>query len=255
MPINWEDFDNNIKNTKYPLILIKQFFSSLEKINDNYATIMLRYIIKNNLNIFIDNPFYAISKKISSKTHPNTLNTLISFYELLKMKFKILNQMKDWFNSYENESFWNKKIEEQIIDLQFIKTLVQSNFDTSKGGMSFGIKMIPIIKGNISISKKETIISAADRLRNIFTIMGKKFFDFNNLQLITYQDFCELEDDEIIKYTNNIYLKVVQIITDYIDLFENYNMINLKLENLINPYFVNIEEDNTNDNEEEDIIT
>ena len=64
MPINWEDFDNNIKNTKYPLILIKQFFSSLEKINDNYATIMLRYIIKNNLNIFIDNPFYVIGKKI-----------------------------------------------------------------------------------------------------------------------------------------------------------------------------------------------
>ena len=39
-----------------------------------------------------------------------------------------------------------------------------------------------------------------------------------------------------------------------IDLFENYNMINLKLENLINPYFVNIEEDNKNDNEEEEII-
>ena len=101
MPINWEDFDNNIKNTKYPLILIKQFFSSLEKINDNYATIMLRYIIKNNLNIFIDNPFYVIGKKISSKTHNNTLNTLLSFYDLLKLKFKILNKIKEWFNSYE----------------------------------------------------------------------------------------------------------------------------------------------------------
>jgi hypothetical protein len=254
MPINWEDFDNNIKNTKYPLILIKNFFSSLEKINDNYATIMLRYIIKNNLKIFIDNPFYVLSKKISSKTHPNTLNTLLSFYELLKLKFKILNQMKEWFNSYENDSFWNKNIEEQIIDLQFIKTLVQSNFDTSKGGISFGIKMIPIIKGNISNSKEQTIISAADRLRNIFTIMGKKFFVNNNLQLLLYQDFCELEDDDMIKYTNTIYLKVVEIISTNIDLFENYNMINLKLENLINPYFVNIEEDNKNDNEEEEII-
>jgi hypothetical protein len=255
MPINWEDFDNNIKNTKYPLILIKNFFSSLEKINDNYATIMLRYIIKNNLNIFIDNPFYVIGKKISSKTHPNTLNILLSFYDLLKLKIKILNQMKDWFNSYENVTFWNKNIEEQIIDLQFIKTLVQSNFDTSKGGMSFGIKMIPIIKANISNSKEQTIISAADRLRNIFTIMGKKFFVNNNLQILLYQDFCELEDDDMIKYTNSIYLKVVGIITENIDLFENYNMINLKLENLINPYFVDIEEDNTNDNEEEEIIT
>ena len=255
MPINWEDFDNNIKNTKYPLILIKQFFSSLEKINDNYASIMLRYIIKNNINIFIDNPFYVIGKKISSKTHQNTLNTLLSFYDLLKLKFKILNKMKEWFNSYDNESFWNKNIEEQIIDLQFIKTLVQSNFDTSKGGMSFGIKMIPIIKANISNSKNETIISAADRLRNIFNIMGKKFFVNNNLQLLSYQDFFDLEDDNLIKYTNNIFLKVIEIITENIDLFENYNMINLKLENLINPYFVNIEEDNTNDNEEEEIIT
>ena len=255
MPINWEDFDNKIKDTKYPLILIKLFFSSLEKINDNYATIMLRYIIKNNLNIFVNNPFYVISKKISSKTHPNTLNILLSFYNLLKLKFKILNDMKKWFNSYENESFWNKNIEEQIIDLQFIKSLVQSNFDCSKGGMSFGIKMIPIIKANISNSKEETIISAADRLRNIFTIMGKKFFVNNNLQILLYQDFCELEDDNMIKYTNNIYLKVVGIITENIDLFENYNMINLKLENLINPYFVNIEEDKTNYNEEEEIIS
>ena len=59
----------------------------------------------------------------------------------------------------------------------------------------------------------------------------------------------------MIQYTNNIFIKVIEIITENIDLLENYNMINLKLENLINPYFVNIEEDNTNKDEEEEIIT
>jgi hypothetical protein len=86
MPINWEEFDNNIKNIKYPHVFIQKFFLSLESLDDKYASVILRYIIKNNINIFVNNPFYVCIKHISKKKYPETIDILNTFYELIKQK-------------------------------------------------------------------------------------------------------------------------------------------------------------------------
>ena len=67
MTIDWEIFDKKLKDIKYPHVLIFKFFNSIHLLNDNIASIMLRFIIKNNIDIFINKPFYSISKHLPKK--------------------------------------------------------------------------------------------------------------------------------------------------------------------------------------------
>ena len=255
MQINWEDFDNNIKNTKYPYVLIQKFFLSLDSIEDKYASIILRYIIKNNFIIFTNSPFYVIIKNIPKEKYPETIDVLNTFYELIKQKIKLLSKIEKWFEAFKNKDFWNKELNDQITDLYLMRDIIKANFDTSKGGVPFGFKMMGIIKNtNINpIGKQATIESAAERLKNVLKIMGSEYFKKINLPIFSSIEFFELEPEEIIKYTNIVYLKTIEVITITIDLFENYNMICLKLDNLLNPFFVNIEEDTILDDDIEDI--
>jgi len=242
MPINWKEFDNNIKNIKYPHVLIQKFFLSLELIKDVHASIILRYIIKNNIVIFINNPFFVCIKYISKEKYPETIDILITFYELIKQKMKLLNNIKKWYEAYQNKFFWNKKIDKQIEDLYLMKNLIKANFDTSKGGIPFNFKMAGIIKNN-SLDSSDTLRTTVERLRNVLKIMGREYFKKINLPIFSETEFYELESDEIIKYTSIVYLKTVEIIDTTIDFFENYNMICLKLDSLLNPFLINIEED------------
>ena len=251
MTINWEEFDDSIKKIKYPYIFIHKFFLLLEHINDDYSSIMLRYIIKNNLSIFTNNPFYVFCKVISKDNHPETFYILDRFYTLLKDKIKLLEQIKMWHKIYNNVYFWNKEIEPQIEYLYKIKTLIQSNFDNSKGGISFGIK-INIIK-NDNCDKQIVIESASERLRNVYKIMGKHYFKNVNIPIYSINDFFNMEDNDIIKYTNYVFLKTIEILTKIINIFENYNMVSLQIDNLIDPYFIDIEEDTILSDDIEDL--
>ena len=55
-----------------------------------------------------------------------------------------------------------------------------------------------------------------------------------------------MSNEEIVKYVNIVHLKTVDIISQTIDYFEKYLMITLKIDNLLNPFDVNIVDD-TND--------
>lgn len=253
MTINWEEFDNLIKNNKYPLVLIKKFFSALHTINDYYASIMLRYIIKNNIDLFYNNPFYILCNHIDKDEYSETIYILETFYYLVKDKIIILNDIKIWYSYFNNKLFWNKNVEDQIKELYRKKEMIQANFDNSKGGIPFGIKMIPIIKNDNMNIKFDTLKSASDRLRNVYKIMGHRFLENVGITIITAEDFFNLDNDQVINYTNHVFIKVTELLTKTISLFENLNMNNLKFENLINPLFVNIEEDTIMNDEIEDL--
>ena len=214
---------------------------------------MLRYIIKNNLAIFMNNPFYVCIKYFLKKKYFEVVDVLDTFYYSIKEKEKILENIKEWYLVYKNESFWDKKINEQIEDLHLIRDIIKANFDTSKGGAYFGIKMVGILRNTNSFARILTLETITERLRNIFVIMGENFFKKTNIPIYSVKDFYELETEEIIKYTNIVYLKTIDVINITINLFENYNMICLKLENLLNYCFVNIEEDNILEDDIEDI--
>ena len=67
MTVDWEIFNKKLETIKYPHVLIFKFFNSIHLLSDNIASIMLRFIIKyeieditlsvNCLTIFILNAF------------------------------------------------------------------------------------------------------------------------------------------------------------------------------------------------------
>jgi len=250
MTIDWELFDKKLKSIKYPYILIFKFFNSIHLLNDNIASIMLRFIIKNNIDIFINESFYNISKYLPKKKYVETINVLDSFYNLIICRNKYLNCIKKWYSVYKNIFFWKEDVDKQIIFLNNIRNQIKGIFDNAKGGVSFPIKMVPVFKTNINNSKEIIIESAIERLSQLVKILGVNVFKSLNIPLLTVDEFLDLNDDKKFKYTNSVYLKIVKSLDTIIIIFENFNMYNLKLHNLINPTFIVINESNLDEIED-----
>jgi hypothetical protein len=250
MTVDWELFDKKLKDIKYPYVLIFKFFNSIHLLNDNIASIMLRFIIKNNIDIFINTPFYIIAKYLPKKKYLETIETLECFYNLLLNRTNKLSNIKKWHSIYKNKFFWEKDIEDQIIFLNNLRNQIKGIFDNSKGGVPFSIKMLPILKSNINNSKEIVIESAIERLNQTVKILGTKIFISLNIPLLTVDNFLELDDDTKFKYTNLAYIKIIENLNAIITIFEDFNMCNLKLHNLINPHFITIEESNLDEIED-----
>ena len=248
--MDWNKIDEKIKNYKYKYVLIFKFFNLMKLLDDNNASIILRIIVKNNLDIFIENRFDNLCKYIPQNTYPKTIDFLISFYELYNEKIKIIIILYKWYIIYKNKKFWNKDIICQIEELIFLKHYIQSLFDTSYGGVSFGIKLHQILESNnnetIYSNKEETIESAIERLSLTYKKLGINFFISSKIPIMKINEFKNLSNEEIVKYVNIVHLKTVDIISQTIDYFEKYLMIILKIDNLLNPFDVNIIDD-TND--------
>lgn len=253
MKINWELFDEKLKNIDFPLLLIFKFFNSMHLVDDGNASIILRFIIKNNINTFLIYPFYLLIPKLQKNKYELTLDILFTFYDLIKKRNKRITLIKKWHNIYKKKFFWKKEIESQINDLNSLKLLIQAIFDTSKGGIHFCLKMASLIKSNVNNGRELTINSAIERLRQVFSLLGGSFFKESEIPIITIDNFENMEDELKIKYLNLVYHKTIQNLNLIINIFEEYNMINLQLDNLINPCFIIIEEDFNQDSEIEDL--
>jgi hypothetical protein len=253
MKINWELFDEKLKNIDFPLLLILKFFNSMHLVDDGNASIILRYIIKNNINTFLIYPFYLLIPKLQKNKYELTIDILFTFYDLIKKRNKRITLIKKWYNIYKKKFFWKKEIESQINDLNNLKLLIQAIFDTSKGGTHFSLKMASLMKSNVNNSREFTINSAIERLRQVFSLLGASFFKESEIPIITIDNFENMEDELKIKYLNLVYHKTIQNLSLIINIFEEYNMINLQLDNLINPCFITIEEDFNQDSDIEDL--
>lgn len=175
--IDWKNIEDKIKNCKYKYVIVFNFFNLMEFLDDKNAAIILRLIIKNNIEIFTDNPFYLLCQYIPKKTYPITLDLILSFYELIREKAKLLVLLSKWYFAYKNKIFWSKEINNQIEDLEFLKKYILGIFDNSFGGIAFGMKMATILKIDINNSRDLTIDSAVERLVLVYDLMGENFLN------------------------------------------------------------------------------
>ena len=60
--------------------------------------------------------------------------------------------------------------------------------------------------------------------------------------MLCTDEFIDLEDENKIKYTYLVYSKILNLLNIIINIFEEFNMADLKLNNLLNPKFIKIEE-------------
>lgn len=241
MTKNWEQFDENLKNIKYPHVLIFNFFNIIHLLDDSNASIILRYIIKNNLDIFKIEPYYFLTINLPDE-YVETCDVLQSFYLLFINRSKNLIGMKKWLDIYKNKSFWNKNIDEQLVDLYNIRNMTKAIFDNTKSTSSFTDRMESIMKIDNNNSKFIFIESAMERLSQLLKLLGRKVLQSLNIPIITSSEFLDLQDDNKIHYTHFVYTKVLTLLNTIINIFEDFHLNNLKLNNLLNPTFINIEE-------------
>ena len=239
--IDWELFDKNLKEIKYPHFLIFRFFNIIHLIDDYYAAIILRFIMKNNIGIFKNEPYYFISGNLS-KEYTDTSEILESFYLFFIERTKKLNLIKKWYNVYNNNTFWKKNVNDQINYLHNLRNEVKCIFDNYKSPSSFIDKMGPIIKLNINNSKYLIFEEAIKRLDRLVKLFGEKVFKSIKIPMLSINEFLDLEDENKIKYTFFVYSRIIELLQVVINIFEEFNMADLKLNNLLNPKFINIEE-------------
>lgn len=251
--INWEKFDLDLKNSKYKYLVIFKFFNLLDYLDDTNASIIIRLIIKNYIDIFVEHPFILLCKYIPSRRYHETINVIITFYELIKEKNECILLLYQWYKAFKKKYFWNKNINQQIEFLNILNEKISALFDNSKGGVPFGNKMLAILKTNINNAREEIINIAMGRLLKTYSLMGYNFFKENDIPVLYEDEFEDLPDEKKGNYVNLIHFKTTNIISQTIELFEKLNMINLKIDNLLDPCYVQIEEDTYLDYDVEDI--
>ena len=150
--------------------------------------------------------------------------------------------IKKWYNVYNNNTFWKKNVNDQINYLHNLRNEVKCIFDNYKSPSSFIDKMGPIIKLNINNSKYLIFEEAIKRLDRLVKLFGEKVFKSIKIPMLSINEFLDLEDENKIKYTFFVYSRIIELLQVVINIFEEFNMADLKLNNLLNPKFINIEE-------------
>ena len=251
--INYDSFNNDLKNIKYKHLLIFKFFNLIEFLDDANASKILSLLINNYLDIFIKYSFYELIKFISLKRYKKTVTVLFTFYELVTEKIKLIISLSKWNLAYKNKIYWKKDNKYQIEYLLNLKLYVKSLFDCAFGEQLFGIKIIPIVKTNINNSKNFIFENVIESLTKLYKLLGHNFFKIGNIQTMLITDFNYLKDDEKIKYIILVQTKTLNLIDETIENYEKFNMVNLKINNLLNPFLIYIKNDTISDYDVEDI--
>jgi hypothetical protein len=171
----------------------------------------------------------------------------------MKEKNQLIISLSKWNLAYKNKIYRTKDNKYQIEHLLNLKLIVKSLFDCAFGEQLFGIKIIPIVKANINNSKKLIFENVIQSLTKLYKLLGHNFFKIGNIQTMLITDFYYLKDDEKIRYIVLVQTKTLNLINQTIENYEKFNMINLKIDNLLNPFLIYIENDAFSDYDVEDI--
>ena len=254
MNIDWKELETDIQNIKNKHFLLLKFFNLLDFIEDKYASIIIRYIMKHHIELFFDYPIYILCQYIPKKRYPETIDSILKFYEIIKEKIKLITLISKWYKIYKNREFWELDIDKQIQHMIQLKSKFNSLFDSNNMIMNFNQRFMAILKiNNSQTAVYESIESAKDRLQLVVKLFGLKFIDAIGIPIITREDYEDFSSEMKIKYINLVYSKILHIINQTTNLFENLYLLNLKFDNLLNPFFINIVEDTLEEDSVEDM--
>lgn len=254
MTINWKEIEDKIKNIKYKHLLLLKFFNLLNFFSDNIASNIIRYIIKHHIEIFFDYPIFLLCQNIPKNRYPLTIKYILDFYDLVKNKISFVSLISKWYKVYKNKKFWELSLESQIKHLQDLRLKVMAIFDSTHGIMNMVSRLGPIYKQDKNfIGIYQTNETLKDRLHQLYLLFGSHFLISLQIDIITSNDFDLFTCDEKIKYTQECYFKSLSVISQTLQIFENLHLLNLKIDNLLNPYYVEIEDSAIDEDSIEDL--
>ena len=264
--INWNTIDQQIKNLKYPIVFILNIVKKQHKIEDYQLSLIIRYFLKNKLEIVLNYPIFLISKLLNSK-FVITKKVLNDFYFFTVKKIVLVNILikfkesyivnKPFFESDNKEDFWSKSTIEQKKELEEVYNIMKANFDSSISGSSGLSRYLNSLKcGNNNFM----IRHLTDRISNIVLLFGVEFFEKNKILLIKKSDFDNLEIENKIKFVLYFSLKLDKLLRSIINSYEILIIYDIKLKQIINPkpIYINLKtivySNDNDDNDSEDYL-
>jgi hypothetical protein len=242
------DIENIIKNTKYPLVMLYTILHNNNIIDEN-KTIFIKLFLKNHILLALE--YNLLLFKNSLKTCPNTFNIIYDVYNIILKQINILKYLRRFKLMYKNKFFWNKNIKEQIIYLKHIYTQFMSIFDGSKGLLLFHLKLKSCIRNNYHTEEIKY------RLYKLYNLLKHSFFTENKILIMTNNEFNDLQFENMIKYTEYIYVKTNTILLQYISYFELYENYREQLDNILsitnNIYINDLSDNDISDIEMDDL--
>ena len=220
--MDYNKIENEISSTKKPLTL---YLFYLKKYDDNECYYITRFFMKHHFDLFIK---YEIHKLIDIKKE-QTYNVIIKVNSIIKKQYNLIKIFKTF--KYRN-FFWKLKLPEQVEHLNKQLKLFRSHFDCSIGLIYFHEKIKVIINEKDQEQNTEEIFN---RLKLVYKMFGIKFFQNNNINLISYEDFFDISFMGKVKYTEYIFAKINNILLSMLDKFTLYSSLQQELYNIVNP--------------------
>jgi len=222
-----------IEKLQFPLIFLFRLISYNNELSDNDFSIIIRLFLKHHITVALEINLKKLfqNELITKKSSRNVIN---KFYKYINKKLSLIFIIKQWYNVYDNDEFWNMNSNDQSYYLSNIKLIFLSIYDCSKGGTPLHYKV-----GN-SINNINTIQSIKNRLEQILKMFGCKIFYKLEIPLLTEDEFDDLTKENIIKYLLFIYEKFKELLDQTIIIFDNFNLNHDNIMNLLNPININI---------------
>lgn len=254
MRIDWQEVEEKIKNYKYSYIIVFKFFNLLEFMDDKNASQILRLILKYHNNVFYDNPLFLLCQYIPYERYQRITEIIMEYYKLLSEKVNLVLTIQKWYNVYKKPDFWKLDTEKQIEYLNNLNNQIILLFDAKSNVLNIVHRTIQIIheKKHHKHNHHINFHMIKERFHKIFKLLGYKFYQQIKIPILTFEDFDHMDDDKKIKYVQDFFTKTLIVIQQIIKIFENYHVINSKIDNLLN--FIEITIDETTVDDEEDII-
>lgn len=235
--INIKKTSNQIAELKHPIVFLFNLITYKDELSDDNLSICLRLYLKYHTEIALEYNLKGIFKKELRK-FKKSWTVLDEFYKLIDKKLAIILILKKFHLVYNNKKFWKSSINEQNDFLEQTKERFLGIYDCARGGIPYYIKLAALLKN--SSNKTELLEDSKTRLLMILDMFGPKLFRSMDIPLITVWDYSELSNENLIKYWVIIFEKFSELLNQTIKLFDSYNLINIQINNLINPIIVKI---------------
>ena len=233
--IDWKTIDEKLKNLKFPLTFIYSIIKNQKKINDYDLSLILRFFFKNQTDLTLEFPLYAMTNLLTDNFKMSK-RVVYDYYSSIIKKFLFCQIIQKFKKGYSKEEFLKLDLHSQKIYIQNLLNIFKAHFDSSYTGFPGATKFISQIKFKNEIISEEI----RKRFNMSIELFGLDFFKNSSIKLIRLEDFNNLKDELKVKYLLLYYMKVEKYLNQMINAYDLFVIFDIKIKQIISPKPINI---------------
>ena len=232
------------ENIRYPLVFLITIIRNQKLIDDYKLSIIIRFYIKNNLNLCYNYPIFILINSLDSK-FKITKKVVNEFYNCILNRINNVISIIEFKNLYKDQLWYYKEenILKQMIRLEEVFEFFKSHFDAAKTGLNGVTKYIGYIKSSFTIyeyNNNPNIYELKDRFNRLNSFFGTKLFKDQKILIMSNDEFDKINIPDKLQYILYFYLKVEKLFKKIINIYDLLIIDNNKINTILEPKLINI---------------